>query len=127
MYHISRKGEPAICTAEKGKCPLGGPSGSEKHFETKDEVYAQIAADNMAKSGGMFKTFSADSETISRLFGDAVPGMIFSTDETVNPEKVRTVGISDETQKYVISISQVPLKPSSVKQIFGEDLIELSA
>lgn len=30
-YHIGRNGEPAVCHA-RGKCPLGGASGTENHF-----------------------------------------------------------------------------------------------
>lgn len=43
-YHINSKGVPAICRAQKGKCPFGG---SESHFATLEE--AQSAADNKNK------------------------------------------------------------------------------
>lgn len=44
-YHIKKDGTPGICHAEKGKCPLGGASGTENHFNTQAE--AQAAADKM--------------------------------------------------------------------------------
>lgn len=42
-YHIKRDGTPGVCHAEKGKCPLGGVSGLENHYNTRAE--AQAAAD----------------------------------------------------------------------------------
>lgn len=38
-YHISRKGEPAICRAITGRCPLGGDS---VHFDSKEDAQEHI-------------------------------------------------------------------------------------
>lgn len=38
-YHINPKlGIPSVCRAEKGKCPYGGASGNENHFDTFSEA-----------------------------------------------------------------------------------------
>lgn len=36
-YHIGRNG-PSVCRALNGKCPYGGATGSENHFETEQEA-----------------------------------------------------------------------------------------
>jgi len=36
-YHISKRGEPELCSAQI-RCRLGGDSGTEDHFETKEEA-----------------------------------------------------------------------------------------
>ena len=41
-YHINKHGVPAICNAQKGKCPLGGMSVDENHYNLLEE--AQEAA-----------------------------------------------------------------------------------
>lgn len=42
-FHINKNGVPAPCRAKEGNCPLGGASGSESHFKTREE--AQSFAD----------------------------------------------------------------------------------
>lgn len=37
-FHINKHGVPAPCQAKKGNCPLGGDSGNENHFNTKEEA-----------------------------------------------------------------------------------------
>lgn len=44
-FHINKHGAPAPCKAQKGKCPLGGDSGKENHFDNKEE--AQNYADKI--------------------------------------------------------------------------------
>lgn len=46
-FHINKHGVPAPCRAVKGNCPLGGNSGEEGHFDSKEE--AQVHADNINK------------------------------------------------------------------------------
>lgn len=41
-FHINWKGEPGVCTAKPGNCPLGG--GEEDHFASKDEARAAYEA-----------------------------------------------------------------------------------
>lgn len=43
-YHIKKDGTPGVCHAENGKCPLGGDSGTENHFNSEAE--AQTFIDN---------------------------------------------------------------------------------
>lgn len=50
-YHVKINGEPGICKAAEGKSPRGGSSGSENHFETKEEVEAFCAKQNEEKFG----------------------------------------------------------------------------
>lgn len=47
-FHINKHGAPAPCKATQGKCPLGGDSGEENHFDSKED--AQVAADEINKS-----------------------------------------------------------------------------
>lgn len=47
-YHINKKGVPAVCHAKVGKCPLGGASGLENHFNTIEA--AQNYADELNQS-----------------------------------------------------------------------------
>lgn len=47
-FHINKHGVPAPCKATKGKCPLGGDSGEENHFDSKQD--AQKAADQINES-----------------------------------------------------------------------------
>lgn len=39
-YHINKKGVPALCRAQKGKCPLG------EHFETRELAQEQVEKEN---------------------------------------------------------------------------------
>lgn len=44
-FHINKNGVPAPCKAQNGKCPLGGETGSENHYDSQEE--AQKAADEI--------------------------------------------------------------------------------
>lgn len=46
-YHIRADGTPGVCHAHQGRCPLGGASGSENHFDTKEEAQAAIDKEHM--------------------------------------------------------------------------------
>lgn len=46
-YHIKKDGTPGVCHAEKDKCPLGGVSGEENHFDTRAEAQAAIDKQHM--------------------------------------------------------------------------------
>lgn len=39
-YHISKKGNPAICRAKEGNCPLGG---ANEHYDSKEEAREAIS------------------------------------------------------------------------------------
>lgn len=39
-YHISKKGNPAICRAKEGNCPLGG---ADEHYDSKEEAREAIS------------------------------------------------------------------------------------
>lgn len=47
-YHISKKGNPAICRAKEGNCPLGG---TEVHFESKEDAKIYIEKRNEMNFG----------------------------------------------------------------------------
>lgn len=47
-FHINKKGVPAPCRSQSGKCPLGGDTGAENHFNSESE--AQKAADKINES-----------------------------------------------------------------------------
>lgn len=85
-YHINKNGVPAVCHAEKGKCPLGGVTGSENHYNSLEE--AQTAVDNMHAndfinssgdspqqlSDGNVKTGMADPNSGFSLSAKKMPG-----------------------------------------------------
>lgn len=48
-FHINKKGVPAPCHAQQGKCPLGGDSGEEGHYNSVEE--AQVEADRRNSEG----------------------------------------------------------------------------
>lgn len=82
-FHINKHGVPAPCRASKGKCPLGGESGSENHFDNYAD--AQRAVDNQhEKENGFIPNisesgtyngdeFSASVEQNDRLKRDLSP------------------------------------------------------
>lgn len=37
-YHINKKGVPAQCKAQEGKCPLGGADGNQNHFDNFEDA-----------------------------------------------------------------------------------------
>lgn len=62
-YHINSKGLPAICRAQKGKCPFGG---SESHYPTLEE--AQSAADEKNKEKfGIFNNVPGLKKSLFRV------------------------------------------------------------
>lgn len=69
-YHIGRNGEPAVCHA-KGKCPLGGASGTENHFTNYQDALKRSEELYEAK----FITTSK-SATMSRKFAETAAPLI---------------------------------------------------
>lgn len=69
-YHIGRNGEPAVCHA-KGKCPLGGVSGTENHFTNYQDALKRSEELYEAK----FITTSK-SATMSRKFAETAAPLI---------------------------------------------------
>ena len=47
-FHINSKGVASACMAKKGKCPFGGSSGEENHYDSYEE--AQAEADKKLES-----------------------------------------------------------------------------
>ncbi len=41
VYHLTKKGEPGLCKASYGRCPLGGD-----HFDSEQEAYQALANEN---------------------------------------------------------------------------------
>lgn len=50
-FHINKHGVPAPCKATKGNCPLGGDSGSEGHFDSKEDAQAYADKKNQQEHG----------------------------------------------------------------------------
>lgn len=48
-FHINEHGFPTSCRAKKGNCPLGGVSGNENHFSTREEAWEAIDLINERK------------------------------------------------------------------------------
>ena len=51
-YHIRKDGTPGICHAT-GKCPLGGDSGQDNHFDTVKEAQKAVDKINESKHGAL--------------------------------------------------------------------------
>ena len=47
-YHINSKGVPAVCRADRGNCPFGGP---DSHFNTQEEAQKKVDQENQEKHG----------------------------------------------------------------------------
>lgn len=45
-FHINKNGVPAACHAKEGNCPLGGNSGSERHFNSLEDAQAFVKQEN---------------------------------------------------------------------------------
>ena len=75
-YHISKNGKPSICRATQ-KCPLGGESGSENHFNSESEAQAFVDKQNEGSFGMIPEIKSNDDqkEYESFLKTDFVPAV----------------------------------------------------
>lgn len=60
-FHISKKGVPAPCKAEKGKCPLGGQN---IHFNSHAEAQEYIDKDNENEFGVLPPIVKNDEDSI---------------------------------------------------------------
>lgn len=56
-YHITAKGEPGVCTAQEGNCPLGG---SEDHYSDKDDAW-RASMEKLKNEYGAFLTFKKEA------------------------------------------------------------------
>lgn len=50
-FHINKHGVPSPCHASKGKCPLGGESGNENHFDSAEKAEAYVQEMNAKEHG----------------------------------------------------------------------------
>ena len=57
QYHIGKNG-PAVCEAKRGKCPLGGSSGQQTHFDSYDDA-SKAYAKKLSNQYGTTTTFEA--------------------------------------------------------------------
>lgn len=51
MFHINSQGVPAVCKAEKGKCPFGGESGKDNHFDSFEDAQQEADSANEGEFG----------------------------------------------------------------------------
>lgn len=61
-YHITKRGEPGICRAQEGNCPLGG---KEAHYESRE--VAQAAFEEGQKEGTLPPALKATGQDYSSL------------------------------------------------------------
>lgn len=52
-YHLNVNGDPAICKADKKKCPRGGITGKENHFNSLEEAQRFSEKENENNHGKM--------------------------------------------------------------------------
>jgi len=51
MYHINSQGVPAVCKAKSGKCPFGGESGKDNHFDSFEDAQKEADSANESEFG----------------------------------------------------------------------------
>lgn len=61
-FHINKNGVPAPCRATKRKCPLGGESGTESHFDSKEEAQEEADKRNQSEFGLISSVDSPSNE-----------------------------------------------------------------
>ena len=91
-FHINKHGVPAPCKAEKGKCPYGGESGDENHFDTLEEAQAYADKMNAATHGylpGMNQSPQAVFEEIYEENGGVFIGITSQPEDFGDNEQVR--------------------------------------
>lgn len=101
-YHISVDGEPVVCYA-KIKCRLGGESGKENHFETKEE--ARAAYENSMESNNFIS--HGRRVTVLPNPSDLAPSMFEGTQEEQDKrreDEARRIAIEFEENKRMKEI-----------------------
>lgn len=61
-FHINKHGQPAICRAENGRCPYGGETGNDNHFETEVEAQDYVNRINEEQFGILNSIDSSEKE-----------------------------------------------------------------
>lgn len=97
-FHINKDGVPSPCRAQNGNCPLGGDSGDEGHYDSKED--AQVAADRIneksyGKLPGMEKLGRTYQEDYGKLPGRDKLGETYEADYGQLPE----IGGAEEAQE----------------------------
>ncbi len=61
-FHVNGKGEAGKCSASNGKCPFGGETGTENHYDTVEQ--AQAAAEKLLEAGIIDFTLNAGGDIL---------------------------------------------------------------
>ena len=71
-FHVNpESGQVGACRAAKGNCPFGGESGTENHYDDKQEAY-NASVGMLAQRFGSFSTHSAAKRYEERIFAPEV-------------------------------------------------------
>ncbi len=68
-FHVSSDGNPRVCTASEGNCPLGG---NENHFTSKEAARAAFEESVVASESSTKKDRSRESIRTTDALGDTV-------------------------------------------------------
>lgn len=62
-YHVNNEGNAGICSAKKEKCPFGGETGTEGHFDTLSEARAYY--ESKSKNKQTYNTLKQPKDKIN--------------------------------------------------------------
>lgn len=127
-YHIGING-PGACRARVRVCPLGGESGTENHFDSKDEA-AAVHQKMLSEEHGLLKTSKrlsedSDSELLSPI-EIAIPEKAVPFDEFVKIYGEYGKGASNTVREFCTSVYEGRVPKNIPSEIAGYGLSDLS-
>ena len=98
VYHISKSGDPKVCRAKEGNCPLGSP---QEHFKNWQEAFDFISAQEETiptplysvnarlpiESSGNFPTSSDPDDVINKYLDSVIKSNKFKFDLLTDPRR----------------------------------------
>ena len=121
-FHISKKGVPAPCKAEKGKCPLGG---EENHFNSHAKAQEYIDKLNENEFGILPPIVKNDEDPIeidSKTNVDLEVNTVELTEERKENEKRMIDGIfSLQTRRFGTAAEMIIRKKYGLSKETEED------
>lgn len=113
-FHNGKNG-PAPCRATKGKCPLGGESGSDNHYDTKEEAQKAYETQMSAKhpvTGVTEKDIKKSSNTLNSLLENSSK-KINTKQEPEEPETPTPV-VNNAYVAPEVSAGEIPASSAAV-------------
>lgn len=103
-FHVNGKGEAGKCSASNGKCPFGGETGTENHYDTVEQAQAAAERQLSAQHGAVTTVTNA-----SKGSATAYPGGVGELGRNVTSEDViaatRKLALAEVSHKTEEEIS----------------------